>query len=150
MKIKKIFFDANIFNDIFDEKRAHHTVSKRALIYALENNIAVCTSCDIVTTIYYITAKYTSKNQALEALGYIKEVVEIIPFALQELSDTIVLMQSDGDYYDMEDTIQYILALQHHCDLIISNDTKFVSKNVECMSAETFCSKHEISTQPKP
>ena len=41
MQIKKIFFDANIFNDIFDDKRATHKESKEALRFALENDIMV-------------------------------------------------------------------------------------------------------------
>lgn len=139
MTTKKIFFDANIFNDIFDENRKSHKASKHALIYALQNDIEVCTSCDIVTNIYYITAKYTSKDKALEALDSLKETVEIIPFAKDELSSTIKLMQNDNDYVDMEDTIQYILALQNNCDLIITNDKKFVAKELVCISAEKFC-----------
>ncbi len=144
MTIKKIFFDANVFNDIFDENRKRHKVSKSSLVYALEHDIAVCTSCDIVTNIYYVTSKYTSKAKALEALSLLKEAVEIIPFAEKELSVTIELMQNDADYTDMEDTIQYILALQENCDIIITNDKKFVSKKVVCMSADEFCKHNEV------
>lgn len=138
MKIKKIFFDANIFNDIFDENRASHAASKNALIYALQNNLFVCTSCDIVTNIYYITAKHTSKEKALDALESVKEAVDIIPFGADELSSAIKLMRNDSDYKDMEDTIQYVLALQLNCDLIITNDKRFVSKKINRMSAEEF------------
>lgn len=138
MKISKIFFDANIFNDIFDENRKSHKVSKASLLYALQNDIAACTSCDIVTTIYYITAKHTSKEKALDALSALKETVEIIPFAVDELSATIELMKNDNDYKDMEDTIQYILALEQSCNLIITNDKKFVSKKIISKSAEEF------------
>jgi len=142
VKTKKIFFDANIFNDIFDENRKNHKSSKDALIFALEHNIDICTSCDIVTNIYYITAKYTSKDKALEALNYLKEIVEIIPFAQEELTTTIELMQSDSDYKDLEDCIQYILALQQNCDLIISNDKKFTSKELLCLSSSDFNRKN--------
>ncbi|MEA1891423.1 MAG: PIN domain-containing protein [Campylobacterota bacterium] len=135
MKIKKIFFDANIFNDIFDENRVNHKSSKEALIYALQNDITVCTSCDIVTNIYYITAKYTSATKALDALSYLKEVTQIIPFAQNELDTTIKLMQNDSDYKDLEDAIQYTLALEENCDLIITNDKKFVSKKLKCVTS---------------
>jgi len=138
VKIDKIFFDANIFNDIFDEKRLNHQTSKDSLVYALQNDISICTSCDIVTNIYYITSKYTSKEKALEALTYIKEIIEIIPFGEKELSSAIKLMQSDKDYNDMEDTIQYTLALQQNCDLIISNDKKFISKKIPCINTNKF------------
>ncbi len=138
MDIKKIFFDANIFNDIFDDKRATYKESKEALMYALQNNIEVYTSCDIATNIYYITAKYTTKIKALDALEILKNTVEIIPFAKEELTLAIELMRKDFDYKDMEDTIQYILAQKTDCDLILTNDKGFVSKEIDCMNAVNF------------
>ncbi len=143
MKIRKIFFDANIFNDIFDETRVNHISSKETLLYALQNDIEVCTSCDIVTNIYYITAKYTSKIKALNALSYIKEIVQIIPFSHKELSSTVELMKTDSDYTDMEDTNQYVLAMQEHCDLIISNDKRFISKKIACLSSYNFIASYK-------
>ena len=138
MKIKKIFFDANIFNDIFDDKRAMHQKSKEGLRYAIKNEIAVYTSCDIVTNIYYITSKYTTKIKGLDVLEVLKESVEIIPFAKDELSLAIALMRNDSDYTDMEDTIQYILAKKMGCDLIVTNDKRFVSKEIERVKSENF------------
>lgn len=138
MNIKKIFFDANIFNDIFDDKRATHKASKKALMYALQNDMLVYTSCDIATNIYYITSKYTSKIKALDALEVLKDTVEIIPFAKDELSMAIELMREDSDYSDMEDTIQYVLAKQMGCNLIVTHDKRFVAKEIECVGSENF------------
>lgn len=138
MSIKKIFFDANIFNDIFDDKRTTHLQSKEALMFALQNDIMVYTSCDIATNIYYITSKYTTKIKALDALDVLTNTVEIIPFAKDELSLAIKLMQKDSDYKDMEDTIQYVLAQQMHCDLIVTNDKRFVAKEIETVDSSGF------------
>ena len=138
MKIKKIFFDANIFNDIFDDKRKTHQQSKEALMYALQNDIIVYTSCDIATNIYYITSKYTTKIKALDALEVLKETVEIIPFAKDELTMAIELMRKDSDYTDIEDTIQYVLAKKTECDFIVTNDKRFVAKEIECVGSEGF------------
>ena len=97
-----------------------------------------------ITNIYYITAKHTSKNTALKALEYLKNTVTIIPFATEELSKTIELMKNDKEYNDMEDTIQYILAKQEKCDIIITNDKKFTSKDIKCFSSEQFCKNNNI------
>ncbi len=138
MKIENVFFDANIFNDIFDDKRTAHHSSKAALTYALSNDIAVYTSCDIATNIYYITSKYTTKIKALDALEILKDTVGIIPFATVELTQAIALMRSDSDYTDMEDTIQYILAKNTKCAVIVTNDRRFVSKDIVCVDSEGF------------
>ena len=144
MIIKKVFFDANIFNDIFDSSRKTHTISKQAFAIAIKENIKLCTSCDITTNIYYITAKYTSRENALKALESVKKMAIIIPFGEQELSKTISLMRKDSEYKDFEDAIQYILAKNEKCDVIVTNDKKFVSKEIECMTSEMFVKKFEL------
>jgi len=142
--ISKVFFDANIFNDVFDHSRRTHAVSKEALAKAMQHKMKLYTSCDIATNIYYITAKYTNKTNALNALEHVKNIAHIIPFGEQELARTITLMRSDSDYTDFEDTIQYIMARNTGCDVIVTNDKRFVSKEIECVSAEAFV-KHYVS-----
>jgi len=140
--IKKVFFDANIFNDIFDAKRTLHKHSNKAYLGALKRGIVVATSCDIATNIYYITAKYTTRSNALDAVDFLKTSVSIIPFGEEELSVTIDLMRRDSDYKDFEDTIQYIMALNEACDVIVTNDKNFVSKKIVCLSSEAFVQKY--------
>ena len=98
----------------------------------------IYTSCDVATNIYYIEAKYVSRGKALDAIEFLKTSVEIISFGEKELSETIALMHSDTDYTDFEDTIQYIMARNTGCDVIVTNDKRFVSKEIECVSAEAF------------
>ena len=142
MIIKNVFFDANIFNDIFDNSRLTHTISKEAFAKAMQRKMKLYTSCDIATNIYYITAKYTTKENALNALEYVKNIAEIIPFGEKELTQTIALMRADAEYKDFEDTIQYILALNTKCNVIVTNDKRFVSKEIECLSSEAFVKKY--------
>ena len=143
MIIKKVFFDANIFNDIFDASRSTHAVSKQAFTLALEHTMRLSTSCDIATNIYYITAKYTTRENALKALESVKKMAMIIPFGEKELSKTISLMRKDSDYKDFEDAIQYMLALNEKCDVIVTNDKRFVSKEVLCMTSKEFVKTFE-------
>ena len=138
MAIRKVFFDANIFNDIFDSNRSLHTVSKKAFALSMEKQFQLFTSCDIATNIYYITEKYTNKENALNALEVVEKIAHIIPFGAKEMRQTIALMREDEAYKDFEDTIQYILAYNTGCDVIISNDKRFVSKELPCMNAESF------------
>jgi predicted nucleic acid-binding protein len=142
VKSEKVFFDANIFNDIFDNRRTTHKISKEAFARALKAKLRICTSCDIATNIYYITAKYTSRENALDAIASVKVMATILPFAEKELSVTIDLMRKDRDYTDFEDTIQYIMALNEGCDVIVTNDRRFVSKEIPCLSSERFVKQY--------
>jgi len=47
-------------------------------------------------------------------------------------------MRKDSDYVDFKDTIQYILALQSQCNVIVTNDKKFVGKDLRVLSSEAF------------
>ena len=53
-------------------------------------------------------------------------------------------MRSDSDYKDMEDTIQYILALNMECEMIISNDKRFVAKEIGVVTAKYFFNKQDL------
>jgi len=136
--IKKVFFDANIFNDIFDEQRETHAISKKAFAQALEFKLKIYTSCDIATNIYYITAKYTTRENALNAIESVQFMSNIIPFGEKELIQTIKLMRKESEYKDFEDSIQYIMALNEKCDVIVTNDKRFVSKEIPSLSSEMF------------
>ena len=142
MTIKKVFFDANIFNDIFDKNRSAHTVSNEAYLGALRAGMTIYTSCDIATNIYYITAKYTSRENALDAIDFLKTSVSILPFGENELSQTIALMRRESEYKDFEDSIQYIMALNEKCEVLVTNDKSFVSKGILSLSSAAFVKKY--------
>ena len=134
----RVFFDVNIINDIYDSKRESSKQSFAALKKCLENEIEVTTSCDIVTNVYYITAKYTDRLSALDALEDVESIFTVLPFDNSILKKSINLMREDSDYVDLEDTIQYVLAKESKCDVIISNDKKFISKGIKLINAKKF------------
>jgi len=132
-----IFIDANIWLDYLDNTRMNHAYSKESIDYCLSQNIQLSSSCDIVTTLYYINSKFHKKN-ALSNIEKINTVCKVIDFSNHEVTLTCNLMNKDTDYHDLEDTLQYILAQKEQCDLIISNDRKFTSKELALMSSENF------------
>ncbi len=137
---KKVFLDANIFLNNEDNTRDLEQNSLKVLSYLIENDIKLYTSCDLITTIYYILSK-KDKQKALDAVGRINQFCRIIEFSNQEVLQTCSLMKENQNYKDLEDTIQYILAKKEGCDLIISNDKNFVSEDIELLSSKEFLKK---------
>ncbi len=137
---KKVFLDANIFIDNEDEKRDLEQNSLKVLQYLLSNDIELCTSCDLITTIYYILSK-KDKQKALDAVERISKFCKIIDFGNEEVIQTCNLMRENEKFKDLEDTIQYILAKKEGCDLIISNDKNFVSDDIELLTTKEFLEK---------
>ena len=145
MQIEKVYLDANILLDYLVGSRFKHEESDRVIEYCFARHFEIMTSCDIVTTIYYIDAKL-GKQRALENIIKMNMFVKIINFSNKEVAQTCQLMKEDEDYVDLEDTLQYILAQKEKCDVIVSNDKGFVSKKIELLSSEAFIKKY-ISNQ---
>ena len=134
---KKIFVDANIFLDLTNQERPHSQNSILFYAYVLEHNIDLCTSCDLITTIYYLDSK-RDKQVALSNIEKLIRTVYVIDFSNKEIAQTCQLMRENQNYKDLEDTIQYILAKKEGCDLIISNDIGFYAEDIPVMSSKAF------------
>ncbi len=138
----KVFLDANILIDRFDRDRSFYEFSKLTYEYLIKNeNIQLFTSCDLITTIYYINSKI-DKQQALHNIRVINQTLKVVDFSNKEIEDTCTLMMEDSQYQDLEDTIQYIMAKTQQCDIIISNDKNFVSKDIQLITSEKFYNKY--------
>jgi len=137
---KRLFLDANILVDFVDDMRPSHIQSKKIIIDAIQKDVHLFTSCDIVTTVYYLSAK-TGKKRALNEIAKINRFCKIIDFSNTEVEQTCNLMAQNSDFKDLEDTIQYILAKKVSCDCIVSNDKNFVSLDIPLYNSEQFCQR---------
>ena len=138
---KTIFLDANILADIYDETRPYCLASRKALSSLLsQEDKELFTSCDIITTIYYIFSK-KDKQKALDHIVEINQWCEVVEFGSNEVTKSCRLMKQNRDFTDLEDTIQYVMAKKVNADLILSNDKGFISDGLEVMSTEVFCEK---------
>ncbi len=140
---QRLFVDANIINDIYDDSRRFHQESHQCVEYCLQNNIRLVTSCDLVTTVYYITAKAKGKSDALTALEKVSNIFEIVPFGNALLEQAIHLMNKNARYSDLEDTIQYVLAMHSRCECILTNDKKFYSEALPKLSSSEFIQQRQ-------
>ncbi|MBL0708007.1 MAG: type II toxin-antitoxin system VapC family toxin [Sulfurimonas sp.] len=138
---KRVFIDANIFIDSNDERRLSYSESYKIIPYLLRNNIEVYTSCDLITTIYYILSK-VSKENALHSIEQINKICKVIEFSNKEVSQTCNLMRENENFKDLEDTLQYVLAQKSACELIISNDKNFYADDMQLMTSKEFCKEY--------
>ncbi|GAB6072695.1 type II toxin-antitoxin system VapC family toxin [Venenivibrio stagnispumantis] len=140
MSCKKVFIDANVILDLFLDNRPYSEYSKEAFFHLQKNNVELLTSCDLITTVYYVLRKY-DKEKALENLSYTLELLYLIPFSNYETKKAIELMQKDKNFKDLEDTLQYVLAKENQCDLILSNDDDFYSPDIKKINTKDFLEK---------
>jgi len=138
--MNKIFLDANILIDYISISREGNKDATALLSHCLSKNIQLYTSCDIITTIYYITAK-GNKKFALEQIENINRFCAIIEFSNKEVENACSLMSPNSTFCDLEDTLQYVLAKKAGCEVIISNDKDFFSPDLQLLSVRGFCGK---------
>ena len=143
MDLRSVFIDGNIFIDTQDNERDLNQKSLKILKYLVKNDIKIFTSCDLITTIYYILSK-KGKEKALSSIEQINKICTIIEFSNKELLQTTNLMSEDKNFKDLEDTVQYVLALNTNCDCIISNDKNFYCPDIELLSSDDFLKKFGI------
>jgi len=134
----KIFFDANILIDISDNTRPSYKES-RALLDKLMDNIdkyIFYTSCDLMTTVYYILRQKLNKEETLSQIKLMNQLISVVEFGNDEIDEAVELMERNKKYIDLEDTIQYVMARKEKCDYIITNDKAFASGDVPVLSSE--------------
>ena len=134
----RLFIDANIFVDVTDSSRKYSSSSIAFMDNMFDNmdRYQLYTSCDLITTIYYITRKKLNNGGALQQIKLISKFISIIEFGNREVDEAIELMERNDKYKDLEDTIQYVMARKEKCDYIITNDKKFESGDVPTLTSK--------------
>ena len=138
---KKVFLDGNIFIDFYDKQRSTSQECFSIFNHLIKNDFEIYNSCDLITTIYYILSK-SNKHKALYNMERVNKMCKIIEFSNKELSQTIQMMKDNEKFKDLEDAIQYSLAKNSNCSMIISNDKKFYSPDIEIFNSEEFIKKY--------
>jgi len=107
----------------------------KEVVEFIKNNVGnfFYTSCDILTTIYYIASKNRCDN-ILDKLEYILKLVKIINFSNELALKTIETMRKDKNFKDFEDALQYELAKTIKADFIVTNDKNFYSPDIETIT----------------
>ena len=120
----KIFLDANVLIDIVDSARPHSIKSAEVFSYLVENieEYELFTSCDLITTLYYILIKQIEKKELLQQLKVLNKLIHVVEFGNAEIDEAIYLMEKNRNFKDFEDTIQFIVAKKVSSDYIITND----------------------------
>ena len=75
------------------------------------------------------------------ALEHIREIngwCTVVEFGNKEVEESCRLMRENGAFDDLEDALQYVMARKVGADLILRNDTGFVSDGVPVLRADVF------------
>ena len=131
----KIFLDTNIFLDLLFKRESY----KEAL--RILDGVAKGEYSGYILDITVLNIDYVAKKQWKN----IKEFIRL-------LSDTFVIVGADNSKIqealdlengDFEDSVQYVVARDLECDVIITNDKNFVkTSEIEIVNSKQFIEKY--------
>ena len=129
----KIFVDTNVFLDIAFERA---NASEGLMIFkAVKNQIFD----GVIADITIINIDYISKKVNGDISAYLKSIES--NFTIIGADNTIISKALKIENNDLEDNIQYLLALRSSCDYIITNDKGFYRGEIETMSSSSFVNR---------
>lgn len=130
----KIFIDTNIFLDLI-LKREYYKESLQ-IFNAVSKNIYTATILDIsILNINYVAQKQTKDIR--EFLNAINDTFEVLGANNKLISKALKMRNND-----LEDNLQYICAKDNDCEIIITNDKNFYSKDIEVYSSVEFTKRY--------
>ena len=134
MVYNKIFIDSDILLDFLLERKAFEKFSEILLIEAKVRQINLFTSTLIFANVHYLVAKNFNRIYAKQQLKVLAGRINALPFDGDDLSAAL-----NSEHIDFEDTIQFLIAQKHDCDLIISRNIKHYKKfSLPVLTAEQF------------
>lgn len=129
----KIFLDTNIFLDLILKRDSQEALK---ILNATQKGLFRGYILDItLLNIDYVAKKQTKDIR--DFLNLINDTFTIIGATNKSIKQALNIANKD-----FEDNLQYISAKISSCDMIISNDKNFYSKDIEVLFSKEFVSKY--------
>ncbi|GAB2704914.1 PIN domain-containing protein [Mucilaginibacter koreensis] len=134
MAYKKIFVDSDVLLDFLLDRTPFADYSEYLLNEAENNRIQLHTSTLIVANIHYIIRKKFGNTEAKSNLKSMLKIIRLLSLDALHINQGL-----DSNHTDFEDSIQYYIAKDNNCDLIISRNTKHYKKfNLPVLTSEQY------------
>ena len=127
----KIFLDTNIVLDIIVPNRIEEKIIVKLFDKLADYEIFI--SEDMLSTIYYIVK---DKQKVLEFLETICDEWNVVSFENDVIKDAIKFSLTNKS--DLEDTLQCFCAKKFDCNILLTNDKKFIDCGVNILDYDKF------------
>lgn len=130
-----IYVDTNIIIDICDSQRTMHAHSFKVIKgYMEQDNYELFINSDTLANLFYILANRSTLDteEVLDKMRFINEIFSLVSIEAKDVEMALDLCaDSNSKYQDYEDTMQYVCAKKIESSLILTNDKKFASADIE-------------------
>jgi len=127
----RVFIDTNIFLDLILKREKYKEALQ--IFNAIEQGRFEAFILDItILNIDYIAKKQTKDIR--DFLVLVNRLFKVVGASNKTIKEALELSNDD-----LEDNLQYICAKDSQCKVIITNDKKFISKEIQLMKSDEFC-----------
>ncbi|WP_417588901.1 type II toxin-antitoxin system VapC family toxin [Owenweeksia hongkongensis] len=119
-----IQLDTNIVIDILEKREPFNKQALEFLTRAIENRHELSITANSIDNIFYILRTRFSPPQIRFALNNLFESVKITT-----VNEAMICMAIKAEWRDIEDCIQYYVAINSEIDLIITRNQKDYEEN---------------------
>ena len=126
--------DTNIVIDLLAKREPFYKDAQDLFTLSDKKEIKLQISSLSFANAYYSIVKHHKSVDAKKYLSKFKVLVEILP-----LEDKAIELALASDFGDFEDGLQYFIAMDYECDIIVTRNKKdFKSSKVPVMTAAEY------------
>jgi predicted nucleic acid-binding protein len=130
----KLFLDTNIFLDLILKREQF---DKALLIFnAIESRLF----SGVILDITILNIDYIANKQVKDVKEFLKLVNK--HFEVVGASNEMIEQALKIDNKDLEDNLQYLSAINSKCEIVITNDKSFYTKDIETVSSSEFVQRY--------
>ena len=135
-----IYVDTNIVVDMCDNTRACHKSSFKCILdYLNQEECELFINSDTLTNLFYILSNHStlSEAQVLDKMNFVYDSFTLVPIESQDVKNALDLCADNStNFKDYEDAMQYVCAKKVNANIIVTNDRKFVSKDIKVVNTK--------------
>ena len=129
----KIFIDTNIFLDLILKREFYKEALQ--ILNAVSENIY----SGVILDITLLNIDYVAKKQVKDIRDFLQLINNI--FEIIGANNLLISKALKIKNIDLEDNLQYLLAKENNCKIIVSNDKNFYKNDIEVLSSVEFVNK---------
>lgn len=134
----RLFIDSDILLDAVLFREPHHDFALRILSFADKQDHLLCISAHSLLNVYYFTRKMAGKPAATKSVNLLTDKLVVLP-----TDSTVIRAALNLTFTDIEDAVQYSVALTNDCNTIITRTLKDYKKSqLPVMTAEQYLKTH--------
>lgn len=132
----KLMVDLNVLLDVVQNRQPHYEASAQLLDFALRYRCG-CLPSHVLTTCYYLVKKYADEQTAEELTDWLLQNFDVLP-----ATKGTFLRARCLNFKDFEDAVVSASAEEHHCDYIITRNSRdFSGSQVLVLSPAEFVAR---------